>query len=195
MSIHTVGDSHSYNGWSGIIPHHVGPVLCYSFGKKRLELFDIRSFGMSDGDTLVFSFGEIDCRCHVYKHLTETVTYDVVIDEIINNYFETIKLHVNAAQIHFKNICVYNIPPPIERHNTWENPEYPYLGTDEERKQYALYFNAKLKEKCIENGYVFFDVYDKYADENGYLIKALSDDNVHIRDGVYIRQFIGEHNI
>ena len=30
MSIHTIGDSHSGNGWSGITQHHLGPLLCLS---------------------------------------------------------------------------------------------------------------------------------------------------------------------
>jgi hypothetical protein len=53
----------------------------------------------------------------------------------------------------------------------------------------VLYFNEKIKEKCIENNYIFFDVYDKYTDENGFLRKDLSDGNVHIRDGVHISNF------
>jgi hypothetical protein len=67
------------------------------------------------------------------------------------------------------------------------------LGTDEERKQYVLYFNEKVKEKCIEKGYIFFDIYNKYTDENGYLKKELSDGNVHIGNGIYINNFIREH--
>lgn len=51
-----------------------------------------------------------------------------------------------------KNICVYNVVPPIQKYNTAENPEYPYLGTDEERKHYALYCNEKIKE----NVFTFF---------------------------------------
>jgi hypothetical protein len=75
MSIHTVGDSHSYYGWSGIIHHHLGAVLCYSFGKEKLNKCDIRNFDIKDGDTVIFCFGEIDCRCHIHKHITETTTY------------------------------------------------------------------------------------------------------------------------
>jgi hypothetical protein len=67
------------------------------------------------------------------------------------------------------------------------------LGTDEERKRYALYFNEKLKEKCIEKEYVFFDIYNYYTDENGFLRKDLSDGNVHIRNGIYINIFIKEN--
>lgn len=196
MSIHTFGDSHSYHGWNNtVIPHHLGPLLCYSFGKEKLNRCDIRNFNVKDGDTIMFCLGEIDCRCHVHKHVTETTTYQQVIDNIVNDYFEAIELNVSVSQIKLKNICVYNVVPPIEKYNTVENPEFPYLGTDEERKQYVLYFNTKLKEKCIEKNYIFFDVYNHYTDENGFLSKELGDGIVHIRDGIHLSNFIKDNNL
>ena len=197
MTIHTIGDSHSLNGWvgAGIIHHHLGPVLCYSFGKEKLNRCDIRNFNIKDGDTIVFCLGEIDCRCHVHKHITETTTYQDIINNIVDHYFEAIELIVSISQIKLKNICVYNAVPPIQKYNVLENPEYPFLGTDEERKQYTLYFNQKLKEKCIEKEYIFFDIYNKYTDENGFLRKNVRDGTVHIRNGIYIHNFIKEHNI
>jgi hypothetical protein len=69
------------------------------------------------------------------------------------------------------------------------------LGTDEERKHYTLYFNEKIKEKCIEKKYIFFDIYNNYIDENGYLRKDLSDGSVHIGNGIYISNFIKENNL
>ena len=195
MSIHTIGDSHSHNGWSGIINHHLSALLCYSFGKEKLNRCDIRNFNIKDGDTIVFCLGEIDCRCHIHKHITETTTYQDIINNIVDNYFEAIELNVSISQIKLKNVCVYNVVPPIQKYNTPENPEYPYLGTDEERKQYTLYFNEKIKEKCIEKKYIFFDIYNNYIDENGYLRKDLSDGNVHIRNGIYISNFIKENNL
>jgi len=195
MSIHTIGDSHSSGGWTGIIRHYLGPVLCYSFGKEKLNRCDIRNFNIKDGDTIVFCFGEIDCRCHIHKHITETTRYQDIINNIVDNYFEAIELNVSISQIKLKNVCVYNVVPPIQKYNTVENPEYPYLGTDEERKQYALYFNKKLKEKCIEKEYIFFDIYNNYIDENGYLRKDLSDSTVHIGNGIYISNFIKENNL
>ena len=195
MSIHTIGDSHSGNGWTGITQHHLGAVLCYSFGKEKLHRCDIRNFNINDGDTIVFCLGEIDCRCHIHKYITDSITHQEIINAIVDSYFEAIELNVITSQIKLKNVCVYNIVPPIQKHNTWEHPEYPYLGSDEERKQYALYFNKMLKEKCIEKGYIFFDVYDKYADENGFLRKELSDDNVHISNGIHITTFINENKL
>ena len=193
MSIHTIGDSHSGNGWTGIIHHYLGPVLCYSFGKEKLNRCDIRNFNIKDGDTIVFCLGEIDCRCHIHKHITETTTYQDIINNIVDNYFEAIELNVSISQIKLKNVCVYNVVPPIQKYNTLENPDYPYLGTDEERKQYVLYFNQKLKEKCIEKKYIFFDIYNNYIDENGFLRKDLSDGNVHIGNAIYISEFINNH--
>jgi len=195
MSIHTIGDSHSGYGWNGIIQHNLNALLCYSFGKDKLNRCDIRNFNIKDGDTIIFCLGEIDCRCHVHKHITETTTYQDIINNIVDNYFEAIELNISISQIKLKNICVYNVVPPIQKYNTVENPKYPFLGTDEERKQYVLYFNKKLKEKCIEKKYIFFDIYNKYIDENGYLKKNLSDGNVHIHNGIYIRNFIKENNL
>ena len=196
MSIHTIGDSHSYHGWSGIIPHHLGPILCYSFGKEKLNRCDIRNFNIKDGDTIVFVLGEIDCRCHIHKH-TKTTRYQDVINNIVDDYFEAIELNVSISQIKLKNICVYNVVPPVQKYNTAENSEYPYVGSDEERKQYVLYFNTKIKEKCIEKNYVFFDIYNNYIDRYGFLRKDLSDSNVHIGNdnGIYISKFIKDNNL
>jgi hypothetical protein len=195
MSIHTIGDSHSGFGWSNIIRHHLGPVLCYSFAQEKLSRCDIREYNIQDGDTIIFCLGEIDCRCHVHKHITYTITYQDIINNIVNNYFEAIELNVSISQLKLKHVCVYNVVPPTQKYNTWENPDFPYVGSDEERKQYVLYFNTKLKEKCIEKGYIFFDVYNHYTDENGFLRKDLSDDSVHINDGIHISNFIKEHNL
>ena len=189
-TIHTIGDSHCYSGWSNIItPHHLGPVLCYTFGKDRCDLRN-PAYSIRDGDTVIFCFGEIDCRCHVYKHINETTTYEQVIDAIVENYVEAIKVTIATSQLKLKRVGVYNVVPPVQRHNTHEDPGYPYLGSDDERKAYVLYFNQLLRAKCAENNFVMFDVYDNYADNNGFLRKELSDGQVHIRDGIYIRDFM-----
>jgi hypothetical protein len=122
------------------------------------------------------------------------LSYQDIINDIIDNYFETIQLKIGTLEVKLEHICVYNVVPPVQKHNTSENTTYPYLGTDEERKQYVSYFNEKIKEKCIENGYIFFDVYDKYIDENGFLKKDLSDGDVHINNGIYITNFINSFN-
>lgn len=189
MVIHTFGDSHSYKGWEGIPnlnTHHFGAKLCFSIGRNGINIKD--KYSVNNGDTVIFCFGEIDCRCHIHKHITKSNDYKQIIDTIVNNYFIQIK---NAVDV-FDNIktVIYNVVPPIQKHKTGENPNYPYLGTDEERKAYVLYFNEKIQRKCLEYNFLFFDVYNKYTDSNGFLNKSLSDNNVHIRDGIYLKEFI-----
>ena len=96
--IHTIGDSHSENGWNGVVKHHLGPLLCYSFGKEKLYRCDIRKFNIKDGDTIVFCLGEIDCRCHINKHITNTTTYQDIINNIVDDYFDAIELNVSISQ-------------------------------------------------------------------------------------------------
>lgn len=202
MTIHTFGDSHcskSISGWKDcreISSHWLGPVLCYSFGMETLQRCDISQY-VKSGDTVIFCFGEIDCRCHVYKHITQEKSYQNIIDGIIDKYFDAIKLNIkkcNRYNINIK-ICVYNVVPPSRKNTVPNNSQYPFLGTDEERKSYVLYFNKKLKEKCSESGFVFFDVYDKYADKDGFLNMDLSDKSVHIYDGKFLQKFIDENHL
>lgn len=195
--IHTIGDSHGSNGWPiEIKQHYVEGLLCYSFGKDKLQRIDIRNYDIKDGDTVIFCLGEIDCRCHIYKHISDTLTYKDIINNIVQHYFEAIKLNIDVSKIKLKNVCVYNVVPPIDKDNfKYHNHLYPHLGNNDERKMYTIYFNQKLKEKCIEYNYIFFDIYDYYIDEDGFLNTDLSDQNVHIKNGIYIEKFIKDNNI
>jgi hypothetical protein len=199
MTIHTIGDSHSFYGFdtnktnksSDIINHHITPAtLAYSVGRDKLNRLDIRKFdNIKDNDILIFSFGEIDCRCNIKKHTTEE-NYKENIDNIVLNYIETIKLNISLLEIKIKKICIYNVVPPPHKNGSLENKDYPFLGTDDERLNYALYFNKKLKEHCEYNNYVFFDVYEKYSDKFGFLIPEYSDGHVHIINSKFINEFI-----
>lgn len=189
MIIHTIGDSHASNKISvwkdckNINYHYLGPILCYSFGKEKLNRCDIRKFNIKDNDTIVFCLGEIDCRCHINKFVTKENTYQNIINNIVNDYIDAINININSCEITLKNICIYNIIPPVQKINTVENLQYPYRGSDEERKQYVLYFNELIKQKCKENNWIFFDIYNFYTDDNGFLNKKFSDNNVHIKNG------------
>lgn len=202
MTIHTFGDSHTRTdnvaGWQycgDVVSHWLGATLCYSFGRDKLERCDIskKEYNVKQGDTVVFSFGEIDCRCHIHKYITQDKTYQMIINEIIDNYEKAIKINIDNCKVDLKNVCIYNVVPTVQKYNTFENPEYPYLGTDEERKNYVLYFNECLKEKCQKNNWIFIDIYKYYADNNGFLNKFLSDGNVHIRDGTYLKEFVNTY--
>jgi len=184
---HTVGDSHSTFGWPEcVIQHWQGALLAYNIDRVELRNLDPP---IREGDAVCFCFGEIDCRCHVHKHVTEEKTYQEVINGIISRYFHHLESQMKLLPPGVK-IFVYNVPPPVRRCDTEENPAFPYLGTDEERQSYVLYFNQQLKKLCKRTLIRYFDVYDQYVDEEGFLSKEFSDGNVHIADGSWIEEVI-----
>lgn len=90
-------------------------------------------------------------------------------------------------------IYIFNVVPPQYAEvldKCWT--AMPYRGTDEERQSFVLYFNEQLRKECSRNGFTFFDVYDKYTDQNGFLKLELSDKSVHIADGVHIKDFLAQ---
>ncbi len=195
ITLHTYGDSHAskHGGWENIeIPglkiktNWLGPKLMFSFSRdKNIVVKDVQKT-----DIICFCFGEIDCRCHINKFEPK---WEENIDKLVDSYLKTIKLNVLSHNP--KLIYVYNVVPPIEREASHNlrlkgKSSLPALGTDEERKMYTLYMNKKLKELTNKNGFIFLDVYDKYVDDNGFLIEELSDNNCHIKNPIHIVKFL-----
>ena len=57
------------------------------------------------------------------------------------------------------------------------------------------YFNDRLRAECARHGFRFFDVYEQYADCDGFLSEEYSDGNVHIGNGIWLDKFIADLNL
>lgn len=203
MKLHTFGDSHASSGhshWGYInLPsvtikcNHIGGKLMYTFGQLGLNLLNIKNYGVKENDVVIFCFGEIDCRNHVHKHITNDKSYKNVIDEVANSYFDAIKK--NVSQYSNLKTCVYNVIPPTKGFYCGPTHPFPFLGTDEERKKYYTYMNEKLKELCKKNNYFYFDIYNESCDEEGFLKKEFSDGNVHLRNTTHSTEIIKKYLI
>ena len=115
MTIFTFGDSHSlhpFNKLAYVNRNTIGAVLAFSIGRDRLARLDLRKFPVSDGDIVIFCFGEIDCRCHIHKYVTEENSYQSIIKTIVDSYFEGLREIV--APFKKLQVYVYNVVPPIE---------------------------------------------------------------------------------
>lgn len=168
MNFFTVGDSHSWHGWMkipGINTRSIGPMTMYRAG---LQKPNVVGHIPNDG-VVIFCWGEIDCRCHVHEHQP----WAECIDEIVKNYAEMVRAN---AWTH-PNAWIYNVVPPPRRDGQSEgHGNFPFLGTNEDRLNYVLYMNERLKK----TGIPFIDVYAKYSDAEGYLNPTVSDDQVHV---------------
>ena len=188
VQFHTFGDSHAsaaHSVWrfqfanptTELVTHHLGPVLMHSFGTRGLGLLNIANFGVAAGDWACFCFGEIDCRCHVHKHITEDRDYRAVINDLVAKYETAIA--ENLAKVPGAHGAVFMLPPSV---HFMEVPhEFPFLGTDEERKRNTIYCNALLKDMCSRRTWVFVDAYDEFTDEDGFLRMDRSDGICHMR--------------
>ena len=193
MNLITFGDSHRWIGWEFSVPNLTiksgkgGPFTMARFGMEKLNLLNIKDSGVNEGDITCFCFGEIDCRSHICKP-QNLMMYNNLIDYIIIGYFEAIKMNVDQ----FKNLTtmVLSVVPTPVKDITIQNPEYPFVGSDNERKTVTLYMNSKLKEYCKKHNYIFLDVYEKYCDKDGFLNSKLSDGQVHIKNGIHIQEFL-----
>lgn len=197
--LRTYGDSHAthHGGWTKInIPNltiqtnHLPGKLAYSFGRDKEQVV---KGGLKNGDIVVFCFGEIDCRCHINKY---EPNWRESIDGLVKAYLENVQRNLQGVE--GVTTCVYNVVPPLERENpinfaAEKGSGVPAEGTDKDRQNYTIYMNKKLKEECEKYGYIFFDVYDKYCDEKGFIKVELSDGNCHIRDPKYMTEYLNNN--
>jgi len=190
-TIYTVGDSHGWHAWlkiPNVSTNYIsGPMTMHSFGQSFGQVVGLKNLWIEaiplDG-IICFSLGEIDCRCQVHKFQPWKAT----IDKLVEDYVKGIANCTVGRNP--KSIWVYFVPPPVREYIT-ENPNYPFVGTVEERITYVKYMNKKLKEIP----YTFIDLYDKYSNEDGSMILAESDAHVHIENPKHIIEWINNESL
>lgn len=140
------------------ISYRTGSWLAYNLNKKIDDISSI--VNRMNTDTILFCFGEIDCRAQVKKVSEDNDRdYTDVVGEIVENYFNLID-SIN------KNIIVHSITPELV-----ENPHHYYYkdhkedfdcprGTLKERKEYKDLFNKLVKIECDKRNIRFSNIYE-----------------------------------
>ena len=140
---------------------------------------DISKFGVKDGDIVCFSFGEIDVRANMAR-VKDPFSF---IDQVVENYFNVISQNVN--QFNNLKVMVSCIPPVSKQEDTalyYIDNNWATIGSDKERKDYTEYFNAGFRQQCINYHYIYYDFYNDYCAEDGFMNMLLSDGTWHIKD-------------
>ena len=192
MELFIYGDSHAHFNFRNIPHHdfHRASITMHRIGRDNTIInFDP---SMHDSNSIiVLDYGEVDCRNHIKKQTEKGREEETVIEDLVRNYLQTIRNNVSQH----RHIVIVAVVPPTEilQYESVNGPithEYPFVGTDSERVRYTERMNALLEQKCSEYGYVFFDPFEHYKNENGCLKRELSDSNVHVGDTtLLIQQF------
>jgi len=137
----------------------------------------IVSTKLEPGQDVILVFGEIDIRCHIYNH----GNYHQVVDNMISELRTFLSVYKNDYKIHLSSI----IPPMPSEKCTSPDSHFPFVGSNNYRRDVTLYFNSKLKELSQNNGMGYFDIHKMYSDENNMLEFEKSDKIVH---GIKIKE-------
>ncbi len=187
-SVYVIGDSHVgvFEGQKNFLVHKVGSATAYNLNKSDsttqsgIRLFEaLRK--VRPGDIVLFSFGEIDCRIHIYyqfKKLGERIPISTLIKKTVANYRDVLQVVADRGV----NFCVYGIPPAGKQEN---NYEYPFYGDAATRAQIYQEFNDELRKMCEASGFRFIDVLSKVKDQDGLIsVEFASPDGVYLSSKV-----------
>lgn len=155
--------------------HWLGPKTMHRIGRDGLGILNVKKYHVLENEVVVFIFGEIDVRCHIGKQRDQAKrALEEILDTLVGNYVKTIiKNRVFYNNI---NCVIVSVMPPTYS----GNPSYPCYGTLEDRIDITKQLNSKLREVCLLTDIKFLDIYDIYANPNGSLNEALSDQGVHV---------------
>jgi hypothetical protein len=137
---------------------------------------DFASVGVPTDGILIVSGGEIDIRCMVHKQVVEKGRdASEVIHDLADKYMSILKRN----SVTHKYIGATSIMPAMRFDSEKNNPEYPFRGEDDDRRDWTLLFNDLLRQRTAQEGLLFLDIFSYYADSEGFLDPAKSDGNVH----------------
>ncbi|MEZ0579756.1 hypothetical protein [Nocardioides sp. MH1] len=163
---------------------HLGPRLQFSIARQGLPPAVLRIFRLVGRtkhakDVLwIYSFGEIDVRCHLVPRMHEPGTFDFV-----PLYLEKIR---EAARATGSDRALVYVPPP-ESDVAEEQTGFPVVGTLEERTQ-ALHLMRDAMHKAVasmtDDGpeILLVDCIDEFSDEHGIWQWRYTYDGLHTND-------------
>lgn len=190
--VYCFGDSHVsiFSDHNGLIPENTyvqnsqftsfrfGPYLAYNLPKKTNVLPEINK--LAKDTNLLVCFGEIDCRAQVHLICENTNrSYEVVLDEIVSNYFSVVD------NIKINNKIIFSIVPCLK--------EYPFLdyykdhpddmdrprGSLDDRQEYKRYFNKRIEQESLKRGIKYLSIFNEVLSLDGKQDKYYLDD-IHL---------------
>ena len=178
---HIAGDSHNstLRGFTGVKHlnmcehYNWSPMSMYFASKEKNHFLTLKKEGL-----WILCFGEIDVRCLIYNQIHKKNRDENEVIESLANSF------INNVTSFYSEIAIMSVVPPVKFYSgnyklELNDPNFPFVGPDEDRSRYTKKLNEILRKKCEEKDLIYINIYDSYKDSNGFLIKELSDGTVH----------------
>jgi hypothetical protein len=174
MLIHLLGDSHTNVFRPLAAPFKVHPNIAacaHNIVKKGNIVKDIPA-----EDKIIFSFGEIDCRLHIYYQFLKTRR---PITKIIEETIDFYRIFLGSQELYQRDLAILNIVPA----GAWKenNPKWRDIGTPFEVKNILhTEVHYLLNEMARQFNHKIIDIWDFVIDVSGGTKLEYRDDEVHL---------------
>lgn len=177
--IHVFGDSHAegFKGLPQYTVHTIGRCTAYnlinpeSTTQGGVKIKNIIS-KLDPKHWLLFIFGEIDCRVHIYQKYMEEEQGKPIqwyINETVNRYLDYVEQYKPRA-------IICTIPPAGYEGNVFK---YPFYGSPRIRAYINYVYNKSLKREARKRDIPCVDVYTETVLVNGLADKKYLRDSIH----------------
>lgn len=202
--IYIYGDSHAFFSFKNLQLYHrnlrCNSITMFRIGRDNIIINYNKNIIRKD-DIIILSYGEVDCRCHIQRQINLGKTEDDVINELVSNYFTTIKNNITQENV---KVIIVGIIPPMNKSESevLNEPElneeilsqFPVRGKNEDRVRYVNKVNKLLEELSNNNNYIYFNPYSYYTNTDGTLKQELSDGGVHLGNNTFfLERFMDLH--
>lgn len=195
-----IGDSHIhiYKNWLPAKLYHMEHATAWGLlnennkSGSHAKIKDLLT-KLDSRNSIVFMFGEIDCRYLIWIKSIETNKELIeVIDETVSRYIKFLT-SIKSSDDRL-DLIVHGVPPA-----GWHSDKN--YADRLIRAKITQAFNRRLKIACKEIGIDFFDTevyFNHLADEDGLLLEKNSSDEVHIDpdkvnvEEIFIKFFEGQ---
>ena len=152
------------------------PFTAYNLKTKIGHIEEIiKTLNIQKNDYIIFSYGEVDIRCHLGFYSPDSNMLNKNIKECVDRYIEFL-LYFKKK---FGNIGVWS-PIASGGYNGMNGNGRPSYKTKEERNNITNKFTILLKEECSKHKIIFKSSYDKLITNEGETIDAYYADGLHL---------------
>lgn len=186
--IHLIGDSHTliFRGVPPFWVHHVGAATAWGLMNKNQKTRSVHKIKQvcelmdKEKDRLVLSFGEIDCRVHIFRQATlQNRRMEDIIEEIAKRYVLGTCLWIKEK--FGVTPVIYGVPPATIQGNF-----YGYDMYAEPPVHAVIYylFNQAVRSKAEELRVPYFDAHSIAVDDEGFTKEEYRKDEVHLNEKI-----------